>query len=165
MGKKPTISIASCSRSKSCFRSSPSTVKQSCWCQVETHKDRRREEDGERHQHHKGFLNEHINLTKACLITIKTSLLWRTKTWRFVKLIDVFSVHVSCRSWMTVYMCDYAGFPTIQHPRERPLKIKTISANIRGSYYTWKWNESIKHIIKSEVEEKQRKNKSQLSQK
>lgn len=43
VGRKPTISIASCSRSKSCFRSSPSTVKQSCWCQVETMTERERE--------------------------------------------------------------------------------------------------------------------------
>lgn len=35
VGRKPTISIASCKRSKSCLRSSPSTVKQSCWCQQE----------------------------------------------------------------------------------------------------------------------------------
>lgn len=34
-GRNPTISIASCKRSKSCLRSSPSTVKQSCWCQRE----------------------------------------------------------------------------------------------------------------------------------
>lgn len=35
-GRKPTISMASCRRSKSCFRSSPSTVKQSCWFQEAT---------------------------------------------------------------------------------------------------------------------------------
>lgn len=35
-GRNPTISMASCRRSKSCFRSSPSTVKQSCWFQEAT---------------------------------------------------------------------------------------------------------------------------------
>lgn len=47
LGRKPTISIASCSRSKSCLRSSPSTVKQSCWCQVDREKRRRRQRKGQ----------------------------------------------------------------------------------------------------------------------
>lgn len=50
LGRKPTISIASCSRSKSCLRSSPSTVKQSCWCQVDTEKREGRRQRRRQHR-------------------------------------------------------------------------------------------------------------------
>lgn len=94
VGRKPTISIASCSRSKSCFRSSPSTVKQSCWCVgwKQQQRDRGGEEDRKvRHQHHRGFHKKRQLYEKAvCMPGLNKPLVPAQETIKIKKILNLF---------------------------------------------------------------------------